>query len=363
MYCYDCGDVITTENETEEHILLNAIGGKLYSKKIICIECNSKFGSNIDDTLAAQLNPISNLLNIKRDRGVPPNIKGRYKNRDILIEPGGRIKLFRPYLEKDENSFRIETSTEAQARKVLKGLKRNNPEIDIEEQLKNATKSKKYLEAVKVDMEFGGEETRRAICKMALNFYLLNEGSPEDIQHLIPYIKGCEDDAEIFFYYPHTETFYKDEKEILHTLILVGEPQHKHLYVYIELFNEFKMIIFINKNYQGQPIYSSYHYNVVTNEVVEFEEMVKIPFQQLKKYKSKNLDQKVFGVRLRQLFQRIDNITVARRINEITTSSIREMEDKYPRDKHPIITKEMTRFLADRVSKEFVLSFQHRLKF
>ncbi|MED4129465.1 HNH endonuclease [Shouchella miscanthi] len=32
MQCYVCDTVLTRENESEEHILLNAIGGKLKSK-------------------------------------------------------------------------------------------------------------------------------------------------------------------------------------------------------------------------------------------------------------------------------------------------------------------------------------------
>ena len=35
-YCYICGKELTKLNESEEHIIPNAIGGKLKSKKLIC---------------------------------------------------------------------------------------------------------------------------------------------------------------------------------------------------------------------------------------------------------------------------------------------------------------------------------------
>src|SRR5690348_12113276 len=111
MICYVCNTYLTQENETEEHIILNAIGGKLKSKKLICKGCNSKFGSNIDDKLAQQLNTVSNLLNVKRDRGKPQNVKGKYQNKEIIIEPGGRMKLARPYIDKGEKVIHIEAST------------------------------------------------------------------------------------------------------------------------------------------------------------------------------------------------------------------------------------------------------------
>lgn len=361
MNCYVCDEVLIKENETEEHILLNAIGGKLKSKKLICKSCNSAFGSEIDDSLAKQLNPIANLLDVKRDRGKPQNVIATYNNKDILIEPGGKLKLARAYTEKNENMFHIEASSERQARQVLEGLKRKFPDINIDEQIKSANKSKSDLPSVKIKMNFGGEIVCRAICKMAVNFFVYKKGNPQDIKHLLSYIKGSEEEGEVYFYYPKSEVFYKGEKDVLHTLILVGEPQQKHLYVYVELFNEFKMVVFISKEYDGEPIYESYHYNVVTNEVVEYKEVVKIPPQQLKRYISKNIDAKKFQERMRHLLQRIDKIISDKRISEITTNAIEEMFEKYPQEENPVFTEEMVGFLAERVAKEFVLSFQHRL--
>lgn len=362
MKCYVCDVEITSENESEEHILLNAIGGKLKSKKLICKSCNSEFGSEIDDTLARQLNPIANLLDIKRDRGNPQNVKGKYQNRDILIEPGGKMKLARPYIEKNENMFHLEASSERQAREVLQGIKRNHPQLDIEEEFKKAKRNKTYLPSVNINMNFGGEEARRALCKIAVNFFIYHGGKPEEVKHLLPYIKGSEEEAEAYFYYPKSEVFYKDEEEVLHTLILVGDPQQKHLYVFVELFNEFKMVVFINKEYEGEPIYQSYHYNVVSNEVVEYDEPVKIPAQQLKRYKSRNIDIKKFEERMKHLLQRVDKISSGKRINEITTNAMNEMIEKYPQEENPYFTEEMIGFLANRVAEEFTLSFQHRFK-
>lgn len=360
MKCYVCDVEITSENETEEHILLNAIGGKLKSKKLICKSCNSEFGSGIDDTLARQLNPIANLLDIKRDRGNPQNVKGTYNNKDILIEPGGKLKLARAYVETNENMFHIEASSIRQAKEALKGLKRKHPEIDIDEEIKKANRNKSYLPSVNINMDFGGEEASRALCKMAVNFFIYHGGKPEEIKHLLPYIKGNEEEAEVYYYYPKSEVFYKDEKEVLHTLILVGDPQKKHLYVYVELFNEFKMVVFINKEYEGEPIYQSYHYNVVTNVVIEYDEPVRIPAQQLKRYKSKDIDVKKFEERMKHLLQRVDKISVANRIEEVTSNAMKETIEKYSPEENPYFTNEMISFFASRVAEEFVLSFQNR---
>ena len=51
-YCYICGKEITKENETDEHIILNAIGGHLHSYTVICKDCNTKMGETADAKLA-----------------------------------------------------------------------------------------------------------------------------------------------------------------------------------------------------------------------------------------------------------------------------------------------------------------------
>ncbi|MFB4472749.1 HNH endonuclease [Virgibacillus sp. SK37] len=361
MNCYVCNSELTKENETEEHIILNAIGGKLKSRSLICKDCNSKFGSRVDNKLAEQLNPICNLLDVKRDRGKPQNVKATYKNKEILIEPGGKMKLARAYTHEDGKVVHIESATEGQAVKALRGLKRKYPSLNTEELLENAKRKKEYLDSVSISMNFGGKETTRAICKMAVNFFIFNGGDPKYIKQLLPFILGIEEEAEVYFFYPRSELFYKNEKDILHTLLLVGDPNHRYLYVYVELFNEFKMVVYLSKEYDEEPIYESYHYNVITNQVFDYSTPVRIQRKDLKKYSTNELDIKRFQERLKSLLQRIDKITVDRRISEITNKAMEEMIKRYPQEDNPYFTEEMIAFLSERVAVEFVLSFQNRL--
>ena len=41
-YCYICGSELTEENQSDEHIILNAIGGHLHSYSILCKKCNNE---------------------------------------------------------------------------------------------------------------------------------------------------------------------------------------------------------------------------------------------------------------------------------------------------------------------------------
>ena len=75
MYCYHCDILLTNENESVEHIIPNAIGGRLKSKKLLCKSCNSLLGELYDSELCKSLMVISGVLDIKRQKGVTQDIK------------------------------------------------------------------------------------------------------------------------------------------------------------------------------------------------------------------------------------------------------------------------------------------------
>jgi hypothetical protein len=75
--CWCCDAALTVANYSNEHILLNACGGRLKSKWLLCKDCNSLFGNKFDHELATQVNDIMNYLMIKRDRKSPQPIIGK----------------------------------------------------------------------------------------------------------------------------------------------------------------------------------------------------------------------------------------------------------------------------------------------
>ena len=55
-----------------EHVLLNALGGRRKSTRLICSDCNNEFGSTIDAALASQVPAIRNTLQLPSGTGKPP---------------------------------------------------------------------------------------------------------------------------------------------------------------------------------------------------------------------------------------------------------------------------------------------------
>ena len=62
--CVICDDIISTENDSEEHVLTEAIGGRLTVKGFICRRCNNRAGHTWDAQLASQLHPLSLIFGV-----------------------------------------------------------------------------------------------------------------------------------------------------------------------------------------------------------------------------------------------------------------------------------------------------------
>src|SRR5689334_22818848 len=57
LTCYRCNATLTDDNSSLEHILPNALGGRLKSRALLCKPCNSKCGDTIDAAVINQLMP------------------------------------------------------------------------------------------------------------------------------------------------------------------------------------------------------------------------------------------------------------------------------------------------------------------
>ena len=67
--CVLCNIEITKANDSQEHIILNAIGGTRKVRGVYCVRCNSDSGSKWDPEAIRQLEFLASRLGIVRERG------------------------------------------------------------------------------------------------------------------------------------------------------------------------------------------------------------------------------------------------------------------------------------------------------
>jgi hypothetical protein len=274
--CYVCDCEITEKNTYREHIILNALGGKLVSSSIICNNCAKEFDS-IDTSLSKQLNFAGLMLDIKRDRGTNPPIKVKkdITGEEFLLKAGGKPFPVRPIIKENQRDggIFIQAKDENEMRTILNGLKRKNTFLqdkDIEEIISQAVRKQEYFDQpITINIELDNT-TFRAICKMIISFYMQNGGNRENISHLLPYILGDIRENCVFYYYPdRTLTTSNDSFKILHQLFIKGNSTEKIIYGYVELFSTFKFLVLLSNDYDGNDFCTSYSFDVMKRAKIE----------------------------------------------------------------------------------------------
>jgi HNH endonuclease len=276
MTCYVCNIEINSSNKTDEHIIINAAGGRLKSKKLVCVKCNSNFGDKIDSELAKQLNLLSNFLMVKRHTGeAQPVIGTKASGKKYLLTLGGDAKLHKPQIKKtieeDKVQLSISARSEKELKKILTGFTKKHPDINVKESMNLAKwHSERFEEFLTLDAEVGGVEVFRAVCKCAINFYIYSKGHRTEIKHLLAYIQQKEDKEVVWMHY-QDDLYTLQSHESFHLLHLVGNSEEKILYCYVDYFNTYKYLVLLNDSYNGHNLSETYCFDIINIKPIQKE--------------------------------------------------------------------------------------------
>lgn len=345
--CYVCDEQITKENQTYEHIVLNAIGGKLASTQLFCDCCNDMITSKMDAELAAQFNLLTNFLMVHRHRGgTPPPVKGKVKSGEKYeILNGSKPVMSDPDFEKkNENGgirYSASASSDKQMKTILKGIKRNHPQFNDKEAFEKATRRQFYMgEPIKFDTTVGGDLALKSVSKSAMNFFIYSGGDKQHIKHLIPHLTNQEELGIVAHYIQEALPYEHEPSEVNHVLHLVGDPKEKILYCYVEYFSAYSFIVKLNDDYDGNPIKCTYCYDVAANTKLDKE----VEFILTKKeYDRINGILPEYRQYLVQRLKRVLNVAEQKQVvvenNRIINESMDTVQKRYPEIDG--ITKEM----------------------
>ena len=276
--CYNCNNPLTESNITEEHIILNAIGGKLKSKELICRKCNSKFGDRSDKALAKALQPLSTLLDINRNRGRNPSfiMRDRESTEFRIDGPGSIPILHRPYIdiknEEDKKNVKITVKNIDELKKILQG-KIKSGELNQAQVDSIIEKAEKQIKEHHPELQFTisiPQEAFPSIIKSAVNFYIFLTGDNTRIKPIIPYLKEEKDPTDILcIITPEFLPYVEDSKQITHMLHIEGSARTGLLYCMLEYFSVYHYLVQISDSYEGPDINETYCYDVISDRTVQ----------------------------------------------------------------------------------------------
>lgn len=290
MYkCYLCENEIKKEHP--EHIIPNAIGGKLKNRFILCSSCNNKLGSVLDNAFQ-DLAPLTNMLNPKRDSGSAPTI-----NVEINGIKGRRTaegELYARNIQVDKNSsgdkgFKIQfkmlhgagTVSEKlnlkKVEEVVRQLMSNSSEDKIQKQLlsiksKIETESQNVMPLVHQELTINSNGNLfAAILKIAVNFYFYNKLSDDNLDakymlDSIKILKSTNFKMADTISFPFYNREFINPSSVCHTIILKGDKKEKLLYCLVSIYGSVNFIVIFNEDYTGKDILKSYEYDLRNSE-------------------------------------------------------------------------------------------------
>ncbi len=289
LRAYVCG--LSGNNVSLEHIIPNAIGGKLKSKELICEDCNSSIGSKYDSILCKQMEFFSNFIEIKRDRGKPKPIEMKHVDEDITYTINGvnnvRIQNNIREIKNDDGTktFKGSFNSEKEARKHIESIIKKYPNASIK-----LIPIKEPIGTLKKSIQFGGAEVSPAITKIATNFYIYKGLDRNYIKHLIPHIQSCGDKPIAKILTSNYFSYDVKDDEICHSIYLEGNKDSKILFSIITLFGSISYLVVLNENYENHDFKYVYSYDLINS--IENENAsknknykIRIDYESFKNYK------------------------------------------------------------------------------
>ena len=264
--CYCCGKVITATTTSTEHIIPNALGGRLKSRTLLCAGCNSKLGQEVDGLFCKQMGFVVNRLGITRERGSPPAIKARLvdSGEPIHLESNGEVFAPRIRITPTEEGYTV-ACDRRNIERAREALKRKAPNVQI-----SRTEPTESDVMFQCESDFGGMPTFRAVAKIALNYYLHRNGLTDSVRQTISFIRDGGINRFVIPYYCTRDVLpNRCAGHLMHIIAIRGDPVQKLLYAYVELFTAFRFFVFLADPYCGDYMNDSYCFELRQGKAIK----------------------------------------------------------------------------------------------
>ena len=370
--CALCDVEITKDNNTKEHIIPNAIGGRKKVENFICEDCNKKSGGTWDIALIKQLEPFSLLFDIKRERGeVKPNTFTTAKGEKIMLRANGTMTLgsqsFRQTpIEGGGTQFSGKAQTMSQAKDRLKSMKKKYPDLDIDSISGSLKESSIYCEdEIVFDISFGDHEAGRSLVKSAVA-WAFESGIPlEDCDEAIYYLKNPNAEKCFGYFYKSDLVKNRTKGVPIHCISVKGCGETKQLIAYIEYFGIYRMILRLGSNYQGKDIISTYGINPMIGQTIDLKVDINISDDEIREaYNYQSISEDKMKEALSEVISTAQKLSWMKEADRVTDISIDEAFKQCGVKEGEALTDENKRKFVNSISNSETLNsfLMHNLK-
>lgn len=268
LSCALCDCAIDENNDSREHLIPNAIGGRNELTGFLCEKCNNERGRNWEAALAKQLNYFCLALGIKRSRGRPPGqVVTTTEGTTLYLNPNGTLTSRSPIFEKTASDgkmhLKLFARDESEAREILRGIKEKHaPNLDVEKELAGfETGPFKIAGALQHRLELDGPEMSRSIVKTALAFAVSMGIPAAKCEVARATLLSNIDNSAYALFYLHDVVINRPHDELFHVVSVNGNRENRALLAYVEYFGFLRMIVNLSSDYVGDDIDFTYAIN------------------------------------------------------------------------------------------------------
>lgn len=252
-----CGCRLDDSNQTAEHIIPNAIGGRATLSDFICRGCNSKAGTDWDSALAEQLQALCLFFGITRQRGQTPAMSvTTTTGEDLRINSDGSLTFARPTMEVSfsEDGVRLNASVrnERELRQMLVGLKRKYPQIDVDGNLAKAEREAAFPPGlIRHSFALGGEVSGRSLVKSVMAVAKQAGIGFEFCEEGLAYLRDADALPCYQHYYETDLVLNRPAGSPFHCVAVRADASTGVVLGYIEYFGVHRVLVRLGKHYVG----------------------------------------------------------------------------------------------------------------
>lgn len=255
-------------HESLEHIIPNALGGKLASRNILSHGANRDLNKLIDINFVKIFESFVTKLNFGRDRKRNQRASGLHQDYQIdVIFKDDRFFPRKPFFDKETMAIFADSEKTGENYKshlIKKGVIK-------EEDSQNIKVYDDIAGAIYQSFHLDNKIFKQGLAKIAAGFASYNRISRNNLKEVIDINrKILRDDIIIAPSIPlsqlelELESFvFNKENYPIHGLTLKGSQKEKFLYCHVELFSAFQWYVLLDENYEGEDIEARYIYDIL----------------------------------------------------------------------------------------------------
>ena len=216
------------------------------------------------------------MLNVNRARGQNRQfVVETLSDRKLVVKPDGTMTIAEPVFEARERNDRTEVKMRARTteemRKMVSGLKKKHPQIDVDEFMKRAERTQEYSrEPYAISLNVGGLLAGRSIVKSCLAMVYdagLNIGDCREAEiFLLDEGKPC-----FGFYSERDLVKNRPENTFFHCVHVCGDAERGQLLAYVEYFGWLRFVACMSTNYEGFPFSHCYAVDPVSGKELDLD--------------------------------------------------------------------------------------------